>query len=141
MSAEASAAGMEAFQGNEVVLLVDDDPGVRLYVARALRQLGYFVLEATDGEDALTVLQEYHAPAHLLIADLVMPEMGGAMLIEMLRQWYPGLKALLISGYSAEAVATRSSLPPGTGFLPKPFDVRTLARTVREVLDADPAPA
>lgn len=125
----------EALRGNEVVLVVDDDAAVRTYVVRALRQFGYFVLEATDGEDALAVLQEYHAPAHLLIADLVMPQMGGAMLIEMLREWYPGMKALLISGYTAEAQITKDSLPEDTRFLPKPFDPLTLARTVRDMLD------
>lgn len=136
MSLENAGSAAQPPRGNEVVLVVDDDPAVRTYITRALRQFGYFVLEATDGEDALVVLQDYHAPAHLLIADLVMPQLGGARLIEMLREWYPGLKALLISGYSAEARETQGSLPAGTAFLPKPFDPLTLARTVRAVLDS-----
>src|SRR5215210_748959 len=92
----------QELRGNEVILVVEDEEGVRSLVCRTLRQLGYFVLEAKHGEDALTVLQDYHAPAHAVVCDLRMPEMGGAELIEMLHAWYPGLKVLFVSGFSED---------------------------------------
>jgi two-component system, cell cycle sensor histidine kinase and response regulator CckA len=121
--------------GNEVILVVEDEEGVRSLICRTLRELGYFVLEAQHGEDALTVLQEYHGPAHAVISDLVMPELGGAELIGMLHAWYPELKVLFVSGYSEAHVASKGALFPGARYLAKPFSAETLARTIRQVLD------
>lgn len=122
-------------QSREVILVVEDEQQVRALVTRALRQLGYFVLEAKNGEDALTVLEEYHAPAHLVITDMVMPEMGGAQLIKMLHSWYPDLKVLFVSAYSEEMVKAKGVLFPGARFMSKPVSIDALARTVRELLD------
>lgn len=125
----------QALRGNEVILVVEDEEGVRTLICRTLRDLGYFVLEAKHGEDALTVLQEYHGPAHAVICDLVMPELGGAPLIEMLHAWYPELKVLFVSGYSEATVASGGSMFPGAQYLAKPFSAETLARTIRQILD------
>ena len=126
----------EELRGNEVVLVVEDEEAVRTLICRTLRQLGYFVLEAEHGEDALTVLQEYHGPAHAVVSDVVMPELGGAQLIEMLHDWYPELKVLFVSGYGEDAVASQGGLFPGARYLAKPFSAETLARSLRSVLDA-----
>lgn len=123
-------------RGNEVLLVVEDEEGVRSLICRTLRDLGYCVLEAKHGEDALTVLHEHHGPAHAVISDLVMPELGGAQLIEMLHAWYPALKVLLVSGYSEDTVASKGAMVPGARYLAKPFSGETLARTVRHLLDA-----
>jgi two-component system cell cycle sensor histidine kinase/response regulator CckA len=123
-------------RGKEVILVVEDEHGVRSLLSRALTQLGYFVLEAKNGEDALTVLQEYHAPAHLVITDMVMPEMGGAQLIKMLHEWYPELKVLFISAYSREMIEAKGALFPGARYLAKPFTIAAMTGAVRELLDA-----
>src|SRR5207253_1639034 len=70
--------------GSEVVLVVEDEPGVRAPICRSLRKLGYFVIEAENGEDALRKLEDYHAPVHLLVTDVIMPEMNGAELTQLL---------------------------------------------------------
>jgi CheY-like chemotaxis protein len=125
----------EDHQSNAVILVVEDEHQVRAFITRTLRQVGYFVLEAKNGEDALTVLDEYHAPAHLVITDMVMPEMGGAPLIKMLHAWYPELKVLFVSAYSKEMVEAKGVLFPGARYLAKPVSIDALTMTVRELLD------
>jgi CheY-like chemotaxis protein len=100
--------------------------------------LGYKVLVAADGKEALRLVQETGA-VDLLITDVVMPEMNGRQLAGELRQRCPQLKVLFISGYTANAIVHQGALDPGVAFLQKPFLTYTLARKVREVLDA-PAP-
>jgi len=127
----------------EVVLVVEDEIIVRAPICRMLRHLGYFVLEASNGEEALLVMQEYHSPIHLVITDVMMPEMDGRQLIAMLRDWYPQMRVLFISGYSPEHLGAQGGMVQGAAFLPKPFSMDALSRRVREVLDADwsvPAP-
>jgi two-component system, cell cycle sensor histidine kinase and response regulator CckA len=123
-------------QGTEVILVVEDDMAVRSLICRTLRDLGYAVLEARHGEDALIVLQEHHGPTHVVVTDLIMPELGGAPLIEMLHAWYPELKVLFVSGYSQETVAAGGALFPGARYLAKPFSGETLARSIRAILDS-----
>jgi two-component system cell cycle sensor histidine kinase/response regulator CckA len=121
--------------GTEVILVVDDEEPVRSLMCRTLRSLGYFVLEAADGEDALAVLQAHHAPAHVVITDLAMPGLGGAPLVEMLHAWYPAIKVLFVSGHSEESAASQGAFATGARFLAKPFGAETLARMVRNVID------
>ncbi len=121
--------------GSEVILVVEDEAAVRAPICRALRQLGYFVLEAKHGEDALTILHDYHAPVHLVITDAVMPEMGGAELVRLLHAWYPQLKVLFVSGYSEELLKAQGALSPNASYLAKPFTPRALALAVRALLD------
>lgn len=122
-------------RSSEVILVVEDEHQVRAFITRTLRDAGYFVLEAKNGEDALTVLDEYHAPAHLVVTDMVMPEMGGAQLIRALHAWYPELKVLFVSAYSEEMVEGKGVLFPGARYLAKPVSIEALTRTVRELLD------
>ena len=119
----------------EVVLVVEDEPSVRAPVCRMLREQGYHVLEATNGEDALKVMQEHHAPIHLVITDVMMPEMDGAELVSLLRDWYPGMRVLFISGYSKQFLEARGDTVEGSAFLAKPFSLDAMARRVRELLD------
>jgi CheY-like chemotaxis protein len=124
--------------GGEVVLVVEDEPGVRAPICRTLRNLGYFVLEANSGEDALRVMQEHHSPVHLVISDVMMPEMDGTELVSLLRSWYPAMRVLFISGYSPQYLEAQSGTKvSGSHFLAKPFGLDVLARTVREILDAE----
>jgi len=127
----------------EVLLVVEDESVVRAPICRALRNLGYFVLEANNGEDALAVMQEYHSPIHLVITDVMMPEMDGAELVSLLRDWYPKLRVLFISGYSPHHLEHSGGggggggggIVHGSAFLAKPFSLELLGRRVREILD------
>ena len=120
--------------GTEVILVVDDEASVRAPIARMLKHLGYFVLEASNGEDALQVISEYGAPVHLVISDVRMPEMDGAELAEMLRSAFPDMRLLLISGVGAHAINVSQRIE-GCRFLAKPFTLEELAVTVRSLLD------
>lgn len=126
--------------GSEVILIVDDDAFTRAPIVRSLRTFGYFVLEAGNGEEALRVMQEHHAPVHLVISDVVMPEMNGAELVSFLRDSYPGLRILFISGYTAGHIEAGGERLQGVELLPKPFSPSQLLAKVREILDADWAP-
>ena len=141
---EARAHGMAArgdesvrLRGGQTVLLVEDDLSVRGFAARVLREQGYVVLEAADGEEALALArQRQGAPVHLLVTDVVMPQMGGKELARQLKELHPALKVLFVSGYTENAIAHQAVLEPGVAFLQKPFTLATLTRKVREVLGA-----
>jgi CheY-like chemotaxis protein len=122
---------------SEVLLVVEDEPIVRAPICRILRNLGYFVLEANNGEDALIVMQDYHSPIHLVITDVMMPEMDGTQLVSLLRDWYPQMKVLFISGYSTEYLEARGGMVNGAAFLAKPFTPDSLGQRVRETLDTE----
>jgi PAS domain S-box-containing protein len=122
-------------RGDETILFVEDERVVRDQLAEALRQFGYTVLEARNGYDALTVLEKHNAPVHLVLSDVVMPEMSGGALVAQLREWYPSLRVLFITGYSEEAVASYGVVVSNTALLMKPFVVTELAKEVRAVLD------
>lgn len=119
----------------ETVLLVDDDPSVRRMMARALREEGYEVIEASDGEDAMSAVAEYNAPIHVIVADLRMPQLNGVELLETLRRWYPSIRALLVSGYIDEAHAIMRMTSTPTAFLAKPFPPVELTDAVAALLD------
>lgn len=124
-----------ATQGAEVVLVVDDEEHVRAPISRMLRHLGHFVLEASNGENALHVMQDYHSPVHLVVSDVRMPEMDGIELVEMLRSWYPKIRVLMISGVAMND--SGAHLIEGSGFLAKPFTLDELAKAVRTLLEAE----
>jgi two-component system cell cycle sensor histidine kinase/response regulator CckA len=126
--------------GNETILLVEDDVGVRDLARLLLKEHGYHVLEARDGQQALRLAANYSGPIHLLLTDVVMPGMSGVAVAEQLAQTHPGLKTLFMSGYTGGAITYQNVLKPGAAFLPKLFSSLALTRKVREVLDA-PRPA
>jgi two-component system cell cycle sensor histidine kinase/response regulator CckA len=127
-------------RGSETILVVEDDEMVRGITVRALRQLGYRILLAEDGVDALRVVAQHGSPIDLVLTDIIMPHMGGPELVEKLLERYPGLKVLFVSGYSEESLADRGILAEHRAFLDKPFTSSMLARKMREILDKDPRP-
>jgi PAS domain S-box-containing protein len=128
---------MDSFPGgSETVLLVEDEPSVRDLANRLLRQQGYRVLEAANGKEALRLVQENGGEKiHLLLTDVVLPQMGGKELADQLKIFRPDLKVLYTSGYTDYAIVHHGVLDSGTHFLQKPFSLKTLSQKVREVLD------
>jgi two-component system, cell cycle sensor histidine kinase and response regulator CckA len=127
-------------RGTETVLLVEDERPVRAVTLRILRAQGYCVLEAGDGAEALALAQRHPGPIHLLLADVVMPRMGGIELAERLRALRPETRVLHVSGYVDRAIWDGPVPAAGAAFLQKPFLPETLVRKVREVLGGDPRP-
>jgi two-component system cell cycle sensor histidine kinase/response regulator CckA len=122
--------------GAETILLVEDEPEVRTLASRILRGRGYHVIEAANGEDAITMLHEGQLDhIDLLVTDLIMPRVGGAELIAVMRRVKPGLPVLLASGYSRTGVPEYLFGQPHTAFIEKPFDGATLLNTVRALAD------
>jgi PAS domain S-box-containing protein len=120
-------------RGHETLLLVEDDPIVRRVTVRGLRLLGYKVLEASGGTDALA-LAKTHGPIDLVLTDVVMPQMSGRELAERLRAMQPGILVLFASGYTANAIVHHGVLDPDIEFLPKPFSIAALHARIRELL-------
>lgn len=126
----------------ETILVVEDETAVRSVICRTLRDRGYEVLEAKNGEDALLVAEKHNAPIHLVVTDVVMPEMDGAELFHNLRRWYPTMRTLFISGYARGAIPPEAlEEGPGAGFLAKPFTLEQLVGEVRRMLAAPRPPA
>jgi signal transduction histidine kinase/CheY-like chemotaxis protein len=120
--------------GNETVLVVEDEAGVRDLLQDWLESFGYRVLAAGNGVDALELSRTHDGRIDLLVADVVMPAMGGPALAERLTPARPELKIMYMSGYADEALGDRL-LDPGIPFLHKPFTLSALIQKVREVLD------
>jgi PAS domain S-box-containing protein len=122
--------------GTETVLLAEDDLQVRAFASRVLKGLGYHVLEAANGEEALRVARLQPEAIAILLTDVVMPQIGGKYLSEKLTRERPEIKVLFLSGYTADSIVHHGVLDEGVAFLHKPFSAGDLARRVREVLDA-----
>ncbi len=135
-AAAAPAVQAEPRRGAETVLVVEDAASVRVVTRQVLERYGYTVLEAPDGETALHLAAKHPGPIHLLLTDVVMPGLSGRQLVEQLARLRPDMKALYTSGYAANAIAHHGILESGIAYLAKPFTPETLARRVREVLDA-----
>ncbi|MCC6928361.1 MAG: PAS domain S-box protein [Gemmatimonadaceae bacterium] len=122
-------------RGYETVLLVEDDEDVRAIAVRTLREQGFTVLEAYDGEDALQVAGAHAGEIHILVTDVVMPRLGGKELAAKLSAERPSMKVLFASGYTRNAIVHQGVLEDGIHFLQKPYVPATLTRRVRDVLD------
>jgi two-component system, cell cycle sensor histidine kinase and response regulator CckA len=122
--------------GSETVLLVEDEPLVRAFILRILQDRGYSVLDASGGQEALAVVEQYAGNIHLVITDVIMPGMSGKDLVLKLKARRPGIKALFISGYTDNVIVHHGILDSGVYFLQKPFKTESLARKVREVLNS-----
>jgi CheY-like chemotaxis protein len=116
------------------VLVVEDDPSVRNLVVRTLSNLGYSVLQAANGEEALKAAHEHANKVSLLLTDMIMPQMGGKELARRLVALNPHMRVLFASGYTEDAVTHHRILDKGMAFLPKPFTANDLARKVRQAL-------
>ena len=122
-------------KGTETVLVVEDQDGIRDIVRESLRRNGYNVLIANDGDEALQMAGAYPDPIHLLITDLVMPNIGGRELAQRLTPQRPTMKVLFMSGYSEQSALEIQTTRQSATVLQKPFSLDALARNVRRVLD------
>ncbi len=127
-------------QGSETILLVEDDSAVREYASGVLRELGYEVLEAADGPEAIVASERHPGEIQLLLTDVVMPKLNGRDLAEFLCERRPGLRVLFVSGYTENSIVHQGVLDEGLNFLPKPFSPAALAEKVRRVLTAESKP-
>ncbi|MFN8221882.1 MAG: PAS domain S-box protein [Gaiellales bacterium] len=123
-------------RGSETVLLVEDEVAVRRLTRKALEGHGYTVLEATSPGHAIELTRAQGDRIDIVVSDVVMPEMNGRELVEQLRELYPALRVLFVSGYDERAVLGAERLPEDVAFLPKPYTPHGLHTKVREVIDA-----
>jgi CheY-like chemotaxis protein len=125
-----------SLMGAETILLVEDEARVRKLIVDVLTARGYRVLEATRGEEAVRLASAHEGPIHLMVVDVVMPEISGPELVRRIAPTRPGTNVLYISGYTDEAIVHHGIPESGAAFLQKPFLPDALARKVREVLDS-----
>ncbi len=121
--------------GTGTVLLVEDEDPVRMFGARALRNKGYRVLEARNGEGALDVINSNGEPIQLIVSDVVMPGMDGHTLVKLVRHELPDVKVILMSGYAEDRLSDEINRDPTIHFLPKPFTLKALAGLVKRVME------
>jgi PAS domain S-box-containing protein len=124
-------------RGTETILLVEDEDAVRTLICTVLEQAGYTVLEADRGDAALRLVEDHPGPIHLLITDVVMPEMGGRELVERLARLRPEVQVLYVSGHTDDSIVRHGILQAEVAFLQKPFSTAALTHKVRQVLGAE----
>jgi CheY-like chemotaxis protein len=125
--------------GTETILIAEDDATVRGMVGRILRQAGYTLLEAADGQAALQAADQFPGLIHLLLTDLLMPGMNGVELSLALPLRRPQMRSLFMSGYSDESLLAKAALASSVPVLRKPFTAAVLLRTLRQVLAEKPS--
>jgi len=124
-----------AKRGHETILLVEDEPAILTLTTKMLERQGYTVLAACTPGEAMRLARAYDGKIHLLMTDVVMPEMNGRALAENVLVLYPGVKRLFMSGYTANVIAHDGHLEDGVHFVQKPFSIKDLVAKVREALD------
>lgn len=124
-------------RGQETILLVEDDPAILNVTLQMLEGQGYSVLKANSPGEALQLVGEQSGMIHLLMTDVVMPEMNGSDLAKKILASYPQIKQLFMSGYTADVIAHHGVLDEGVHFIQKPFSLQNVAAKVREVLDSN----
>lgn len=122
-------------KGNETILLVEDEEGVRHLCEEILTNLGYTVIGAKDGYDALELEKNYSQPIHLLLTDVVMPRMNGSELAPLIKKKRADIKVIFMSGYTEDSIAQHGILEEGINFINKPISPSQLAQQVRTVLN------
>ena len=125
--------------GTETILVVEDEDEVRALACEVLKTFGYAVLDARTPAAALVATEQHPDRIHLLLTDVVMPQMGGRMLAERLTALRPGIKVVYMSGYTDDAIVQHGTLEAGVAFLQKPFTLDALAARIRQRLDTDTA--
>lgn len=124
-------------RGSETILIAEDNEQVMELTVTILKNLGYHVLSATNGSKALEILTKYGKPVHLLLSDVIMPEMNGKELYDKALKFQERLKVLFMSGHADKAIANHLIMETGEPFLQKPFASATLAQKIRDVLEKD----
>ncbi|HWY14203.1 MAG TPA: ATP-binding protein [Rhizomicrobium sp.] len=137
--AEPERAPPRDITGQDTILLVEDEEAVRSFAARALKLRGYRVLEAAGGEEALELVSRHEGAIHLLITDVVMPNMDGPTLVRALKRLRPDMAVIFMSGYAEEAFRRHDENAAELHFLAKPFGLKQLAAKVKDVLSSAPA--
>jgi PAS domain S-box-containing protein len=138
VAAQEAAPAARDVTGQDTILLVEDEEAVRSFAARALRMRGYNVLEAGGGDEALEIVQG-GAEIHLIITDVVMPNMDGPTMVKHVKQIKPEIPVIFMSGYAEEAFR-RDEGAGDIHFLPKPFGLKQLAAKVKDVLSGTAVP-
>ena len=133
---EEAVTNADDVRGTETILIAEDVPAVRAVTREMLKRYGYHVLEAADGLTALQVAADYKDTIHLLLTDVVMPDLSGRDLAERFRTLRPAMKVVFMSGYTDDAVVRHGILQEGIAYLQKPFTPVSLAKKVRVVLGA-----
>ena len=126
--------------GTETILVAEDEVNVLTLVKRTLAKQGYTVLAAATPQLALLACSTHPGTIHLLLTDVIMPELGGNKLAEKILALRPAMRVLYMSGYPADIMEQQGQLPPDLHVLSKPFSALTLAQHVRAALDAPPPP-
>jgi PAS domain S-box-containing protein len=134
-----SSAALTIGRGNETILLAEDEDTVRQTARQILTARGYRVLEAADGAEAIEVAAAHDGEIHLLMTDVVMPNMGGGELARRLVRERPGIRVLFVSGYAADERVREGVADASVRFLQKPFTVEALASAVRTAIDGQAA--
>lgn len=124
-------------KGSETILAVEDNPEVRNLLETVLKKNGYTAFIAEDAETALSISSSYEGIIHLLITDVIIPDMNGLQLYNKISEIRPEIKSIYISGYTANVIAHNGKLDEGINFIQKPFSISDFIRKVREVLDTD----
>ncbi len=131
---KAPPTAAEEARGTQVVLVVEDDEEVRKLTKTILAEDGYFVLDAANGEEALSIERQHAGPIHLLITDVILPGLNGKALSERLRASRPEIKVLFTSGYPADVTSPQGISLRDVPYLPKPFRAESLTEKVHEIL-------
>ncbi|MDB5103221.1 MAG: hypothetical protein JWP91_910 [Fibrobacteres bacterium] len=127
-----------ASQGDETILLVEDEATVRRFARLVLERSGYRVLEACDGKEGLEISEACMGPIHLVLTDVVMPRLDGPHMVQRLMAARPGLRVIFMSGYTDDAIVRHGFFDANTSFIQKPFMPDKLTKILREVLSAAP---
>lgn len=135
LALEAGAQPVASGDGSETIAVVEDEKGIRDLAGKILRERGYRVIAAEDGQTAMELLGRYPHRIDLLLTDVIMPGMNGRDLADRIGTMRPGIRVLFMSGYSPEAVRSQGVLVGGSTFIEKPFSPESLVRRVRETLD------
>lgn len=122
--------------GNEVILVVEDNREVREFITKVLKELGYNTFEASDGVEALSIVKDKGEGINLILTDVMMPHLRGDRLAERIKEDYPSIKILFMSGYADNIITKNGILKEGINYLQKPLTAMTLAQTVRMILDS-----
>ncbi len=147
LAAAPGEAGEEAgpaatdVRGTETILVVEDEPAVRTMVELVLRNHGYGVLLAADGQEAVEVFRAHREAVDFILMDMIMPRKSGRQAYEEIRQEAPGVKVLFISGYTADFIQGRGELDRDMELIMKPVQPLAMLRRIRELLDRPPSPA
>jgi two-component system, cell cycle sensor histidine kinase and response regulator CckA len=128
-------------EGAETILLVEDEEAVRNLTGEALEIFGYKVLKAASPGEAIALSRDHSDYIHLLLTDVILPQMDGKSLFDVIRRERPDIKALFMSGYTENFIVHHGVLDPEVNFIPKPFVIEGLGHKVREILDPDKKPS